>query len=331
MMNGAGVDISVADVAEVPDDSDHINTTWAPLVRMNVFSESLKHLLKASTTTALLFFLASFMSSSSAADGYDISHANEFVRNQDWQGLLRYSQAWTRAEPNTPMAWFYLGATLDRQFKQPEQAAPALEKAVAMQHVWPQAWNALGFVYIELKRPDDSSKAFSNAAQQAPNNPHYWGNLAAALSFQNKLSATLDALEHQRRALGSSTSFIEWYNLGNGFFAMGDDDNAKAAYQRTIQLNPNYADVWNNLGALEAGSGNTQAALNDYQRAAALGDPVGRNNYQRLQNAIAAANRPEQPMDALRQLEISQEHDRAFHAQQAWQEHLGAPPPTGQY
>lgn len=298
---------------------------------MNVFPGRIKRLRSASATAALLFFLVSFMGSAVAAGAYSIPQANEFVRKQDWQGLLRYAQAWTRAEPKTPMAWFYLGATLDRQFKQPEQAAPALEKAVAMQHVWPQAWNALGFVYVEIKRPGDAVKAFSNAAQQAPGNPHYWGNLAAALSFQNKLSATLDALENQRRALGSSTSFVEWYNLGNGFFAMGDDENAKAAYRRAIQLNPNYADVWNNLGALEGSSGNTQAALNDYQRASALGDPVGRNNYQRLQNAIAAAKRAEQPVDALRQLQISQQADREFRARQDWQLHLGAPPQTGQY
>ncbi|MEO8314633.1 MAG: tetratricopeptide repeat protein [Pseudomonadota bacterium] len=291
----------------------------------------MKRLHKRNATAALLFLLASLMGSVVAAGAFGIPQANEFVGKQDWQGLLRYAQAWTRAEPNTPMAWFYLGATLDRQFNRPEQAAPALEKAVAMQHVWPQAWNALGFVYNELKRPADSAKAFSNAAQQAPNNPHYWGNLAAALSFQNKLSATLDALEKQKRALGSSTSFIEWYNLGNGFFAMGDEDNAKTAYRRALQLNPNYADAWNNLGALEGSTGNTSAALNDYQRAAALGDPVGRSNYQRLQNAIAAANRPNPPVDALRQLEISQQRDREFHAHQEWQQHLGAPPQTGKY
>ncbi len=272
----------------------------------------------------------SFTGSAVAVGAYDIPQANEFVRKQDWQGLLSYAQGWTRAEPNTPMAWFYLGATLDRQFKQPEQALPALEKAVAMQRVWPQAWNALGFVYVELKRPDDAAKAFSNAAQQAPGNPHYWGNLAAALSFQNKLSATLDALENQQRALASSSSFAEWYNLGNGFFAMGDYENATAAYRRAIQVNPGYPAVWNNLGALEASSGNTQAALNDYQRAASLGDQAGRANYQRLQDAIAAANRPDPPIGALRQLEISLEHDRQFHAQREWQEHLGAPPQAGQ-
>ena len=290
----------------------------------------MKRLLQPGGAVALVLF---FLSPGSvvAAGGYGIAQANEFVRNQDWQGLLRYSQAWTRDEPKTPMAWFYLGATLDRQFKQPAQAAPALEKAVAMQRAWPQAWNALGFVYVELKRYDESATAFSNAARQAPENPRYWGNLAAALSFQNKLGPTLDALQKQRQALGSSTSFIEWYNLGNGFFAMSDEENAKAAYRRALELNPNYADVWNNLGALEAGAGNTQAALNDYQRAATLGDAVGRTNYQRLQAAIAAASRPAAPVGALRQLEISQQRDREFHAQQAWQEHLGATPQTGRY
>jgi len=281
--------------------------------------------------TTLLLALMAFSGTVLAAATYGIPQANEFVRKQDWQGLLRYSQAWTQAEPNTPMAWFYLGATLDRQFQRPELAAPALEKAVALQHVWPQAWNALGFVYVALKRYGDSAKSFANAAQQAPENVHYWGNLAAALSYQNKLSATLHALEKQQRALGSSTSSIEWYNLGNGLFAMGDEENAKKAYRRALQLNPNHADAWNNLGALEGSVGNTQAALADYQRAAALGDPTGRSNYQRLQQAIAAANRPDPPIDPLRQLQISQEKDRQFHAQREWQEHLGAPPQTGKY
>jgi tetratricopeptide (TPR) repeat protein len=292
--------------------------------RMNVVSRRMRRLLKASAVaTGLNLLLLSFTGPAAAAGSYNISQANEFVHEQDWQGLLRYAQAWTRDDPNTPMAWFYLGATLDRQFKQPQQAAPALEKAVAMQHVWPQAWNALGFVYVELDHPVDAAKAFSNATQQAPENPHYWGNLAAALSYQNKLGATLDALDNQRRALGSSTSFAEWYNLGNGFFAMGDDENARAAYRRAIQLNPNYADVWNNLGALEGSSGNTQAALVDYQRAAALGDLTGRNNYQRLQAAIAAANRPEPPIGALRALEISLEHDRQYHARREWEDNRG--------
>jgi tetratricopeptide (TPR) repeat protein len=293
---------------------------------MNVPLKSMKRLHEVIPGISLLLCLMSFIGSAVASGAYSVPLANEFVRKQDWPGLLRYAQAWTHDEPNTPMAWFYLGATLDRQFKKPEQAAPALEKAVGLQRVWPQAWNALGFVYVELKRSDDSVKAFSTAAQQAPENPHYWGNLAAALSYQNKLGATLDALENQQRALGSSTSYLEWFNLGNGFFAMGDDENATAAYRRAIQINPNFADVWNNLGALEGSSGNTQAALNDYQRAAALGDPLGRTNYQRLQNAIAAANRPDPPIGALRALEIELEHDRQFHARQAWEDHRGSSP-----
>lgn len=123
---------------------------------------------------------------------------------------------------------------------------------------------------------------------------------------------------------------IEWYNLGNGFFAMGDNESATMAYRRVIELNPNHAVVWNNLGALEGGSGNTQAAVNDYARAASLGDQVARNNYQRLQNAMAAAERPQQPVGALRKLEISPQAERDWQAHREWQEHFGEPPKTGQ-
>lgn len=194
---------------------------------------------------------------------------------------------------------------------------------MALQQKWPEAWNALGFVNVELKRYDEAAKAFTRAVEQAPAKASYWNSLAAVYSYQNRLSLTVKTLQGEQRAIAGSSAFVDWYNLANGFCTMQEFTLAAAAYRRTIQLNPGYGPAWNNLGTIEGVAGNTQAALNDYQRASALGDEAGATNYSRLQQAIAAAAAAQRDNDdPLRQLWRSQAAELQYRSQQAWQDRL---------
>jgi tetratricopeptide (TPR) repeat protein len=113
---------------------------------------------------------------------------------------------------------------------------------------------------------------------------------------------------------------LEWYNLANGFSVADEPKAAAAAYRKALQLKPDYAPAWNNLGSLELSSGDTQAALNDFQRASALGDALGASNHSRLQQALAAAQ--QRPDDGLARLEHSLSVERNRRAADAWQERL---------
>jgi len=255
----------------------------------------------------------------SGQGSFSIEAANRYLAVKDWNGLLQYSIAWTKGQPREAMAWFYLGSTYDLGLNDPGHAAPAFETAVSVKPAWPEAWTALGHVYLHLQRNDDAIKAFSQAVKLAPKRPNYWNNLAAVYSYESRLSKAVDALEAEQQFAGSSMGFAEWYNLGNGFLAMQENKSAANAYRQALKLNPNYAAAWNNLGTLEGMLGNTAAALDDYRHASALGDSFGDTNFNRLQNAIAAARaaRSDDPLKALwRSLERR--------AQQAWQDRLGA-------
>ena len=256
-----------------------------------------------------------------AAGAHSIERANVYVNAQDWNGLLRYSIEWTQTEPNAPMAWFYLGNTYGQALKQPQHALPAFERAVALQPKWPEAWNALGFINVALKRFDEAAKAFAHAVEQAPAKATYWNNLAAAYSYQNRLSIVVKTLEDEQRAIAGSSVFVDWYNLGNGFCTTQEFTSAATAYRRAIQLKPDYGPAWNNLGTIEAIAGNNQAALKDYHQASTLGDGLGAANYARLQQAMVAAaqSRSNDPLESLRR---SQAADLQYRAQQAWQERL---------
>lgn len=79
-------------------------------------------------SAAALATLLSAWSITCAGGSFSIEGANAYVSARDWDGLLRYSTAWTKAQPNAPMAWFYLGNTYGQGLKQPGQALPAFER-----------------------------------------------------------------------------------------------------------------------------------------------------------------------------------------------------------
>src|SRR5262245_53658125 len=79
---------------------------------------------------ALAMALGAPLSSAVAQTGYSVEGANRFVNAKDWNGLARYATAWTKAEPNNAVAWYYLGNSYATGLKQPEAAIPAFQKVV---------------------------------------------------------------------------------------------------------------------------------------------------------------------------------------------------------
>jgi tetratricopeptide (TPR) repeat protein len=77
-----------------------------------------------------------------------------------------------------------------------------------------------------------------------------------------------DALDYYRYALkrgGDETKLLN--DIGVTLLELNRAVEARAAFKRTVQLKPKYAQGWNNLGAAEYILGNPRAALQDYLKA----------------------------------------------------------------
>lgn len=222
---------------------------------------------------------------SANAESYSISGANAYLASKNWAGLLTYTQGWTRAQPNEPLAWYYLGQTYG-QLNQPAAAAGAIQHAVSLRPVWPEAWHALAFTLVQSGQYAQAVPAAKKAVEQASDHPNYWNTLAVAYSEMADWNDELQALTQQQQHMSQATSF-DWYNLGNGFSNLKHHQEAIVAYAHSLQMNPMYANAWNNLGVEEEGVGQSAKALADYQRASQLGDRLASQNYASLQKARA--------------------------------------------
>jgi tetratricopeptide (TPR) repeat protein len=183
-----------------------------------------------------------------------------YIDRKDWHGLLSYNQAWTRAEPNNPTAWYGLGMTYRLGFNQPGDAANSFQRALALNPEWPEAWAQLSAAYSNMQ------------------------------GHHNDVLRTLRA-EQQHMSRASSD---DWFLLGLNFDNNGSFmdhvpyQEAISAYTQALRMNANRAETWNNRGSAEESLGDNAAALSDFQHASRMGDAAAARNYTGLRQALAA-------------------------------------------
>jgi len=119
-------------------------------------------------------------------------------KRKDWQGLLGWSQKWTKSEPKNALAWFYLGFVYD-ELKRYNDAIEALRQAVRINPEDANAWNNLGAAYIEVKRYNDAIEASRQAVRINPEDANASYNLGVAYNLSGNRTAALNTAQELRR------------------------------------------------------------------------------------------------------------------------------------
>ena len=225
------------------------------------------------------------------AQSYSVSRSLAYQNAKDWQGLLNYATAWTKAEPNNIEAWGAMANAYIFGFHQPDKAIDPLKRCVTIQPNAAPAWHALGVAYTQNNQFGEGVDAIKHAIQINPNQPTYYNNLAAAYSGGAAWKSALSTLDQEKALAQRLNNAKVWYTLGNGYAKLGDLPNAIAAYRQVLQLNPNFAQGWTNLGAALQFNGDNSGAKDAYGRGQALGDPLAGKDAALLQAQEEQARR----------------------------------------
>ena len=171
--------------------------------------------------------------------------ANQYVAKKEWPDLLAYTKAWTRTNPNEPMAWYYLGQTYGIGLNQPAQAANAFQRAVALRHDWPEAWHALAFTSVQSRQYQQAITAAKQAIVLVPERPNYWNTLAAAYSEIPDHEHVIQTFREEQQHMSRATSY-DWYNLANGYANALLFREASTACNQSLRMKSDYGETWNN-------------------------------------------------------------------------------------
>ena len=85
-----------------------------------------------------------------------------------------------------------------------------------------------------------------------------------------------------------------WYNNGLEFNKLGQNENAIVCYRKPIDINPQFAEALNNLGARVMRTGNYKLALVFYDMAIAINPnfTLSQQNKLQVSNIIRSQNNP---------------------------------------
>ena len=79
-----------------------------------------------------------------------------------------------------------------------------------------------------------------------------------------------------------------WLNMGNAYFRKGMPDNALSHYETALSFKPDFAEAYCGIGAVMAGRGDWQQAMQAFQRALDIdqGSISARTSIMRIEEKI---------------------------------------------
>jgi protein O-GlcNAc transferase len=184
-------------------------------------------------------------------------------------------------QPNLISAdiYFDLGSILSQKGRI-EEAINFYQQAIAIAPNWGEAHTSLGDIFLKIGKLEEAISCYQASIAGAPDFSVAYLQIAKA--FQQR--ATL--YQQQAFDLQPDLATAEvHFNSGLSFSEQGQNSLAIRAYQRTIQLRPDWAEAHCNLGNLLSARGNNEEAIVSLQWAIAL-NPYLIEAYSNLGNVL---------------------------------------------
>jgi tetratricopeptide (TPR) repeat protein len=171
--------------------------------------------------------------------------AGQFAESQgNVPNAIAQYQATLKLDANHLGAMFRLGG-LQTQSRQFDDAIATWTRYVKATNQAPQAYNNLALCYEMAGRDEDAEKAYKEGIARDPENAPCRVNYGLMLARRGQLDAGIAQLSSVLRPAEVH------YNLGSLFEQTGKKDEARAYYQKALELDPKLSDAKARLAALK--------------------------------------------------------------------------------
>ena len=113
----------------------------------------------------------------------------------------------------------------------------------------------------------DDMSLFRSAVSTYPGSAKMHHALADVMAERGHLDAAILGFRH---ALSIREEAMTYNNLGNAYGLKGDVERAVSAYEKAVEIEPDYTEAWTNLGVTSLRFGETGLATDAFSRSAAL-------------------------------------------------------------
>jgi serine/threonine protein kinase/tetratricopeptide (TPR) repeat protein len=225
-------------------------------------------------TTAIGFFRRSLekdpeFALASAALG--VAHLYLFRRTEDvsWiEPAVEYTERALELDNRLSPVHTTLGLILIEKGEY-ERAHESLQRALELDPVNFEAYRGRARAFMAQQRTNEAEATYRRAIEMKPD---YWAGYAELGVFMSRYGRFEEAAVQFRNVIALTPSNASaWRNLGAVNFYLNKRDEAIEAFNRSIEIQPDYS-VLSNLGTLYFYDGNYNGAAEMYSRALELND-----------------------------------------------------------
>ena len=153
----------------------------------------------------------------------------------------------TKIKPDYAEAHFNLGVIL-KDLGKLKEAVDCFQKSIAIQPNYPDAHNNLGNALVDLDQREAAIESYEWAVAYKPDYTQAYLNLAILFSKFNPIKA----VDYYKKAIIIDSNYdAAYFNLASTYRHLGLKDEAIAAYEKAIEIKPDYADAHKNLSAMK--------------------------------------------------------------------------------
>lgn len=161
--------------------------------------------------------------------------ANQAARNRDYSTCAQLLEKVVAADPNYKNAWNYLGWTYNALGKY-EKAEAALRNAVAVNPQDPSAYNNLGQALAYQKKYDEAIRQYLKQIEINPKDQWAHANLGRAYLLTKQYDKAIAELEVAATISPDDPSVP--FNLGRAYVKTNQTELATKAFEKSVQLQP---------------------------------------------------------------------------------------------
>lgn len=181
-----------------------------------------------------------------------------------------------------PAAWMNLGIVLASQ-KKFNESLVAYETALKYRKRYATCYYNMGNLYIELKNNENALKSWQESVLLDPKQGKAWANLLAFLDNNGMHRDVIRISETALQHVPNDAAIL--FTRANAYGKLNEYEEAETIYNEVIQLRPNYALYYVNLGVLYHRWGRKRNAIAAYENALKI-DPNLRSVKENLKTLM---------------------------------------------
>ena len=197
-----------------------------------------------------------------------------YAETGEFDKALEYANKAVSLNPKHSFAWIALGEALQAKGDF-QKSLESYQKAVGCDSRNQLAWTFLGDGWLNVNNPSKAAECFNRALELLRDQTKLYPEDSLCLSniggVYLRLKKYDDAVMYFRKSLEMNPNFADvWTSLGFVYFGAENYDEALKAFTKSVELAPNKAEVWAALGYTYFKTENYNEALKSFNKAVEL-------------------------------------------------------------